>query len=313
MSLFFSIFWVESKWKFAAVLGIVLLGVSFAPFNHGASIFFIYTASFIPFVTDTFKLALKLWIALLVVIGLETWLLHLPLDFWLTCYVVAIPVGLSNMFFAQRNRANAKLRMAQEEVEHLAKVAERERIARDLHDVLGHTLSLITLKSELAGKLVDRDPTRAKAEIRDVEQTARQALAEVRLAIGGYRAKGLPEEFKQARAALETAGLTVDCDTAPVGLEPTQESILALALREAVTNIVRHADARHCRLMLAQTNGTCRLEIQDDGRGGHLVEGNGLRGMRERIEALGGTLLRETREGTRLTITLPVIAEPSQS
>ncbi len=310
---FFTVFWVEKKWQYAAVAGIALLGIVFVPFNHGATIFFIYTASFIPFITDTFKLALKLWIALLVVIGAQAWLLHLPPDTWLTSYVVAIPVGLSNMFFAQRNRANAKLRMAQEEVEHLAKVAERERIARDLHDVLGHTLSLITLKSELAGKLIDRDPTRAKAEIRDVEQTARQALAEVRLAIGGYRAKGLPEEFKQARAALETAGLTVDCDTAPVGLEPTQESILALALREAVTNIVRHADARHCRLLLAQTNGTCRLEIQDDGRGGHLVEGNGLRGMRERIEALGGTLLRETREGTRLTITLPVIAEPSQS
>ena len=310
LALFFSIFWIESNWRFAAVAGIALLGAGFAPFNPGASIFFIYTASFIPFITNTFKLALRLWIALLLLIGLEAWLLHLPSDFWLTCYVVAIPVGLSNMFFAQRNRTNAKLKMAHEEIEHLAKVAERERIARDLHDVLGHTLSLITLKSELAGKLIERDPVRAKAEIRDVEDTARRALADVRLAIGGYRAKGLPEEFKQAKATLETAGLAVDCESPPVRLEPTQESILALALREAVTNILRHANARRCRLSLAQVNGTCRLEIQDDGRGGHLVEGNGLRGMRERIEALGGTLLRETSEGTRLTITLPVTSEP---
>jgi two-component system, NarL family, sensor histidine kinase DesK len=313
LSLFFSIFWLESNWKLAALLGILLLGIGFAPSNHGASIFFIYTASFIPFVTNTFKQALRLWLALLVVIGLEAWLWHLPGDFWLPSYVVAIPVGLSNMYFAQRNRANAKLRMAHGEIEQLAKVAERERIARDLHDVLGHTLSLITLKSELAGKLIDRDPIRARAEIRDVENTARQALADVRLAIGGYRAKGLPEEFKQAKATLETAGLTVDCEAAQVGLEPAHESILALALREAVTNIVRHADAHRCRLSLAQVNGACRLEIQDDGRGGRLVEGNGLRGMRERIEALGGTLQHETSEGTRLTITVPVHAEPSPS
>lgn len=196
---------------------------------------------------------------------------------------------------------------AQEEIEHLAKVAERERIARDLHDVLGHTLSVIALKSELASKLMERDPQQAGNEIREVEQISRQALSEVRDAIRGYRAKGLAAELAQAKTTLETAGLTVQCDAAStVQLPPMQESVLALAVREAVTNVVRHAGARTCRLRLEQENGSCRLEIQDDGRGGSSLEGNGLRGMRERVQMLGGTLDRISDDGTTLTITLPI-------
>jgi len=189
----------------------------------------------------------------------------------------------------------------------LAKVAERERIARDLHDVLGHTLSVITLKSELAGKLIDRDPQRAGKEIREVEEISRQALSEVRDAIRGYRAKGLSAELAQAKATLETAGLAVQCDSATtVKLPAMQESVLSLAVREGVTNVVRHAQARTCRLRLEQQNGSCRLEIHDDGLGFSSTEGNGLRGMRERVEMLGGTLERRNESGTTLTITLPL-------
>ena len=201
-----------------------------------------------------------------------------------------------------------QLKKANEEIEHLAKVAERERIARDLHDVLGHTLSVIILKSELAGKLLDRDPERAKAEIADVERTSREALAEVRNTIRGYRANSLEAELKQATEALETAGITVKSEAAKMKLTAAQESVVGLVVREAVTNIVRHANARNCSLRLSPNNGSCRLEIQDDGRGGGAVEGNGLRGMRERIEALGGTLIRQTHPGTTLLIEFPLTA-----
>ena len=136
-----------------------------------------------------------------------------------------------NVHFSQRGREQRKLLHAQEEIEHLAKIAERERIARDLHDVLGHTLSVIVLKSELASKLVEQEPVRAKSEMADVEQTARTALAEVRQAIGGYRSNGLVAELAQARATLETAGITVECDQVPVKLPATQESVLSLAVR----------------------------------------------------------------------------------
>jgi two-component system sensor histidine kinase DesK len=216
-------------------------------------------------------------------------------------------IGAGNTFFAERNRMNRKLRKANEEIENLAKVAERERIARDLHDVLGHTLSVITLKSELAGKLIDRDPQRAGKEIREVEQISRQALSDVRDAIRGYRSQGLVAELAQAKTTLETAGLTVQCDAATtMKLPAVQESVLSLAVREAVTNVVRHAQARTCRMRLEQQNGSCRLEIQDDGCGSFNGEGNGLRGMRERVEMLGGTLNRNTEAGTKLIITLPL-------
>ena len=304
--LYFFFFQTRRPWNRLCLGGMVLLGIGFAPFNAGATGFFIYAACFIPFAVDTELAAAKLIGGLIAIVGLESWLLHLPWQFPTVAIFFSIFLGAANIFFAQKNRADCKLRKAHEEIEHLAKVAERERIARDLHDVLGHTLSVIILKSELAGKLIDRDPERAKAEIADVERTSRAALADVRSTIRGYRSQSLEAEFKQAKATLETAGLSVDTESAEVPLTPTQESVVALIVREAVTNVVRHAQARNCQLRLARLNGSCLLEIADDGRGGKQVEGNGLRGMRERIEALGGTIERETTAGTRLCIRFPL-------
>jgi two-component system sensor histidine kinase DesK len=235
--------------------------------------------------------------------------LLLQIDKYELFYSTLFPIiiGAGNTFFAERNRMNRQLRKANEEIEQLAKVAERERIARDLHDVLGHTLSVITLKSELAGKLMNRDPERAGKEIREVEEISRQALSEVRDAIRGYRSKGLAAELAQAKATLETAGLSVQCDASTsMQLPAVQESVLSLAVREGVTNVVRHARATNCRLRLDQHNGSCRLEIADDGQGFATMEGNGLRGMRERVEMLGGTLERRNKSGTTLVIMLPL-------
>src|SRR5581483_11337747 len=122
----------------------------------------------------------------------------------------------------------------------------------------------------------------------------------------------LDTEIKQAKATLETAGVSVKSESTQVQLTPAQESVVALVVREAVTNVVRHARARTCGLRIAASNGDCLLEIQDDGCGGSSVEGNGLRGMRERIEALGGTLQRETMAGTHLTIRFPLSQAESQ-
>jgi two-component system sensor histidine kinase DesK len=307
---YFSFFRSRWPWSLVHIAGVVAIGMIFAPFNQGAACFFIYASSFVPFGVST-ELAAALAIASIVgIAGLEGWLLHISSGFVFPATFLSTFIGAANIYFAQRNRHIEELREAHAEIEQLAKTAERERIARDLHDVLGHTLSVITLKSELAGKLIERDPLQAKAEIRDVEQTARQALADVRVAIGGYRSKGLAEEIRQARATLETAGVQSQFQSAPMQLPPTQESVLALVLREAVTNVVRHAQARNCRVQLERVNGHCRLEIEDDGRGGLAMEGNGLRGMRERIEALGGKLERDTTRGTRLTIHLPIEDSP---
>jgi len=154
---------------------------------------------------------------------------------------------------------------------------------------------------------MEREPERAGKEIREVEQIARQALTEVREAIRGYRSRGLAAELAMAKSTLETAGIAVQCE-APSTLEipALQEGVLSLAVREAVTNVVRHSQARSCRLQLEQGNGSCRLEVGDDGHGGNSLEGSGLRGMRERVEMLGGTMTRTTEPGTTLTITLPL-------
>ena len=304
---YFGMFWSNKpnrSWMYLA--GIVLLGVIFAPINGGAATFFIYATSFCPFIAETEVGAVKVMAVIVTLVCVETWVMHLHWSFLVYGAAFAAVIGAGNIFFAQRNRANFKLRIANEEIEHLAKVAERERIARDMHDILGHTLSVIILKSELVGKLIDIDPERAKNEIRDVEETSRQALSDVRHAIRGYRSQSLDAELKHAKATLETAGLLVQSEASEVSLTPAQESVVALVLREAVTNVVRHSQARNCSLRMSPVNGSCLLEIADDGRGGPDVEGSGLRGMRERILALGGTLVRETQAGTKLTIQFPL-------
>jgi two-component system, NarL family, sensor histidine kinase DesK len=305
--LYLGVLWLKNKsWQLAGLGVMVLVGVAYAPFNGGASCFFIFAAALLPYILETDLAVLGLIAAILVVAGMETWWLHLSGWFLFYSGALSVVVGGTNIYFAQKTRMYQKLKIANEEIEHLAKVAERERIARDLHDVLGHTLSVIILKSELAGKLIDQDPGRAKAEIADVEQTSRAALADVRSTIRGYRAHSLEAELKQAKATLETAGVIVKSESEEVRLTPAQESVVALLVREAVTNVVRHARARNCHLRLMPVNGNCRFEIEDDGLGGGAVEGNGLRGMRERIEALGGTLERENSVGTKLSIEFPL-------
>jgi two-component system, NarL family, sensor histidine kinase DesK len=305
--LYFGLFVLANPRALAHIAGMVLLGLLYQPINGGACTFFIFAAAMVPFCVNSQPAAVVGLLTIGAVGAIEGLFLHIR--GWQLFYSALFPmiIGAGNTFFAERNRMNRKLRKANDEIEHLAKVAERERIARDLHDVLGHTLSVITLKSELAGKLIDRDPQRAGKEIREVEEISRQALSEVRDAIRGYRSKGLVAELAQAKSTLETAGVAVHCDASTiVKLPAMQESVLTMAVREGVTNVVRHAQARTCTLRLEQRNGSCHLEIQDDGRGGFQNEGNGLRGMRERVEMLGGTLTRDSRAGTKLAITVPV-------
>ncbi len=234
-----------------------------------------------------------------------------PGNYFLIAGMAAMGLGLGHInpgacVFIIYTASYVKLRMAQDEIEHLAKVAERERIARDLHDVLGHTLSLIIVKSTLAGKLLEIDPAKAKNEIADIEKVSREAMADIRDTLRGYSTYKLCEELQRAKSALESAGVTVESAATELTMSPALESVAALIMREAVTNVVRHAHARHCILRVARNNGNCVLEVQDDGRGGYQTEGNGIRGMRERVEALGGTVIRDTSAGTKLRFEFPL-------
>ncbi len=287
-----------------------LLGVIALPINGSASSFFVYSAAFLPFIVSSIPRTVAIMVAQSLGLVLEWRLLHLqPFTIGLTVFLIAI-VGTTNIFIAQQKRANYKLSLAQSEIEQLAALAERERIARDLHDVLGHTLSVIVLKAELAGRLMQRDPERAAQEIADVENTARTALTEVREAIGGYRSRGLPDELENARRTLSAAGVAMACESPLPVLNAAQETVVCLAVREAVTNIVRHAQATHCRMRFATTGDNySSLAIEDDGTHPMLQEGNGLRGMRERVEGMGGRFAIDNKMGTRLLIELPNYSE----
>jgi len=309
-------------WMIAATF---VLGLLCFPWNQGASTFFVYTAAFLPFSIVSLRRVFALFALEAVLILGEGYVFHAQPGFlhlsWANTFVAIFLTGIiggGNIFFAQQKRAERQLREAQDENLALAAVAERERIARDLHDVLGHTLSVIVLKAELASRLIDRDDAsdhqRAATEIADVERIARTALAEVREAIGGYRSRGLAAEIEAARLTLDAAGVTLkvdsyaDADGSPSGaahLTSAEETALALALREAVTNIVRHARATTCRLHFVTEEGRRRLLVEDNGEHSIAREGNGLRGMRERIESLGGRLSLERDHGTRLLIELP--------
>ena len=221
--------------------------------------------------------------------------------------VTTLVVGLVVHIERQRHHKDAALRLSQEEVRRLATTAERERIGRDLHDLLGHTLSLVALKADLAGKLLQRDPAAAGREIGELGQVARDALAQVRRAVTGIRAAGLAAELAAARLLLESDGVAVEAELEEAALAPEHETVLALCLREAATNIQRHARARRVRVELARAGDRWRLAVEDDGRGGAIRPGNGLDGMRERLRALGGNLRFEPAgvRGTRLVAELP--------
>jgi two-component system sensor histidine kinase DesK len=304
--LYVSLFWVRRPFNYLLLLCMAAMGLSLANVNPGSCVFIIFTASFIPWVTGRSKPALIGLSALVTAVAVDAALFHPPMGFSITSVVVTLGVGLSNIHFAEKNRADHKLRMAQSEIEHLAKVAERERIARDLHDVLGHTLSVIIVKSTLAGKLLEKYPEKARSEIADIEKVSREAMAEIRNTLRGYSTYKICEEIQRAESALSSAGVTLQSETAEIKMTPVQESVVALIMREAVTNVVRHAQAKNCKVRLAANNGDCVFEIQDDGRGGSLLEGNGLRGMRERVEALGGTITRDMSAGTKLTFEFPL-------
>ena len=209
------------------------------------------------------------------------------------------------------------LQAARKEIARLAVMAERLRIARDLHDLLGHNLSLIALKSELARRLVAVSPERAITEISDVEQVARITLQEVREAVASYRQPTLLSELHGAQEILAAAGITYryDCDESIIGTLPTAvESVLAWAVREGVTNVIKHSRAHLCMIRVGRDKQAVQLEVSDDGSGSEnntADSGIGLRGLVERVEVLGGRCTAKPRNegGFRLTISLPLLQE----
>ena len=305
LPLYFAGYFIRGPRILWIIAGLDAIAVAGSSFNPSAASFFIYGSAFVANGFSTRTAARVLVVQVLIgaiasfALGLEWW-------FYMASVVISALIGAITIQARAKETGDAKLRLAQEEVERLAKLAERERIARDMHDLLGHTLSVVVLKSELAQKLMARDPARAMQEMAEVERISRQGLGEVREAITGYRSSGLAAEIEHVRETLTAAGIDTTIEARPIALAPAQESALSLALREAATNVIRHAGATRCHIRFYAQDGSALMEVQDDGRGSDAPFGNGLTGMRERIQALGGMLQRETAGGTRLMISLPL-------
>ncbi len=227
-----------------------------------------------------------------------------------TIAATTIGIGILMMGFARVVRSNEELLEAREELARLAVAEERLRFSRDLHDLLGHSLSVIVLKAELAERLLPADAEGAARHVGDVRDVARAALGEVRDAVSGYRQPTLAAELAGARAALEAAGIAPELDEAEIALPPEAEAVLAWAVREGTTNVIRHSGAGSCRIAVSPGPAEASAEIVDDGHGSAGGSGHGLDGLRERVEHLAGRLEAGTAPGGgfRLRVTVPIAA-----
>jgi two-component system sensor histidine kinase DesK len=220
-------------------------------------------------------------------------------------------IGLLILVMRDLRVRNEQLGRARAELARMAVAEERERFARDLHDLLGHSLSVIALKAELAGRLLPDRAEEAAGEIAELETVARGALSEVREAVSGYRQPTLDGEIAGAQMALSAAGIDTEVARQPAVLDPTVEGVLAWAVREGATNVIRHSGARHCQLTISSNLVDVAVEVLDDGAGSTSMngsDGHGLEGLAERARALNGRLEAGARAegGYRLAVTVPL-------
>jgi two-component system sensor histidine kinase DesK len=281
----------------ATLFCIAVLSLAYRP---GGGLYFPVAATFVPAIVGGLAGSVTIIAGIAILFGLEWWLLYLDgaHGFIFPALVTAqiFVSGIGTTFIAWQARATQRR----------DKARERERIAQDLHDVVGHSLSSLALKAELARRLFHADPARALKEIADVERIARQGLEEMREAIHGYFSGDIQAELERVEPLLRAAHIAVERRCEPLEMPPATERVLALIVREAVTNILRHSQARACRLALFRAGEAYRLEISDNGRGGSHEEGVGMRSIRSRAEALGGTALWTCAGGTRLCVSIPI-------
>lgn len=289
----------------AGAATMLAIGLALTPAGGGWTVFPIYAAAEGARVRPP-RLAMVLIAVIAVTTAVNGIAWGQPVLWWLPGVMLVIVTGggaISRMAFYERTQA---LLATQEEVRRLAGTAERERITRDLHDVVGRTLTLVALRAELAAKLASRDAVAAEAEMRAVAAVARDGLAEVRAALAGQAGGGLIHEMAASAAALEAAGIAARLEGDGTAIPANAGAVLAMTLREAVTNVIRHAEAGACAIEVALDAGAARLTVADDGHGRRFREGLGLTGMRERLAAAGGSLAIEPgASGTRLVATVP--------
>lgn len=305
LTLYFYTFWQSGFRVLLCIMAILAIGMATAWFNAGASVFFVYAAAFCVHLGNP-KKALILVITIALSAGVYSYILAMPGYFYFPAIVISILIGFVNIYEGELRQKNRLLKHSQEELKLMAANAERERIARDLHDLIGHTFSLITVKAQLAYKLADVDLAKSKSEIKELENLSRSAMAEVRETVHNFQQKNMTSEIAKARLLTDSADIKLTTDIQFIPENEAVNSALAWVIREAFTNIIKHAEASECQLNGKKQSGHYLLMIQNDGpQNKEIVEGNGLKGLRERVTALNGTLTIETNPYFSIQVDIP--------
>jgi two-component system sensor histidine kinase DesK len=289
------------------IAAICLVGVGLSEINLGASVFFIYAAVFSSEFNDRRQALLTLLIVLLFTASYAA-ITDKSSYFWVPAIFVSITLGLLNIQRTEVLKKNKALKQSQQETKQLAKIAERERISRDLHDLLGHSLSVITLRSELASKMIKKGLSLEKiqTEIKAVEELSRKTLALVRDAVKGYNIATIKGELLRVKVVTEAAKIELIASIEVESLSTNVESELALIIREAITNVIRHAETEKVWIILKQVSSHLTLTISDQGQITSKKEQSGMQNMRTRIDNLGGKMEVNNVPNTQLKFTLPM-------
>ncbi|MGR3208903.1 histidine kinase [Bacillus glycinifermentans] len=299
----------------AIQLSIILIYTVFYDINLVFLGFF--SANFIGYYRE--KKIFRRGLASLVVVLVAPFIYHLLKDpsllnrlfYFLPFLVIMLisPYGIRSM--NRRMELEQELDEANQQIKELVKREERVRIARDLHDTLGHTLSLLTLKSQLVQRTIASDPERARKEAREMETTSRAALKQVRELVSDMKTATIAEELIHIQQILRAADVTFEYMGGSdfSNIPPVTQNIVSMCIREAATNIVKHSRATHCTISISQTDEKISITIKDDGMGmdQQTPFGNGLRGMKERLALIDGALDVSTHNGTVLNITVPIV------
>jgi len=307
LAVYFNGYWATArkvKWNIFAIL---VIGSLMALLSSGASVFFVYAAAFCYSLGSTKKAFIGI-ILIVAWIMLFSWINNLDPYFYLPGIIFTFLIGGLNIYQHDISLKRKELILSQKEVRHLAKISERERIARDLHDLIGHTFSVITLKAELANKLINKDLSKAKDEISALENISRDALSQIREVVTGYRTSDLNTELTHAKYVLESNDISFYYQFDEFDISEHINKELAIILKELITNILKHSEADRVDLVVKHQDNCANLQVKDNGVGfsEQKHQGFGLKGISERVSKLHGKLLIKSFSGTLIDIKIPL-------
>ncbi|MEP1742400.1 MAG: sensor histidine kinase [Kangiellaceae bacterium] len=321
LALYFNGYWANSKNVHWNIIGILVIGTLMTVLSPGASVFFVYAGAFCCRLGSTRKAVIGLAI-IAAWIGLFAWIMSYGSYFYIPGILFTFLIGGVNIYQHDLSLKRKELILTQQEVRHLARTSERERIARDLHDLIGHTFSVITLKAELANKLIDKDLDKARAEISSLENLSREALSQVREVVTGYRTSDLNTELAHAKYTLESNEIQFDYQFEEIDLNESINKELAIILKELVTNILKHSQATKVSATISPNKHQVQLLVEDNGIGfqrsdtqtNSISDNNryGLKGIAERVNKMDGDLTIESNQGTRVKINIPLKSASEQ-